>query len=256
MLAIFVIEFTVFSFVGWLWESVLYTVLSGKLDNRGFLYGPLCPIYGFGAIIAARVFGGFVGRPVFLFFICMVSSAILEYLTSFILEKFFGARWWDYSTIPFNVHGRICLSCSMAFGFAGVILLPYGILPIISFIESLPMNILVNVAIVLAGFIGGDVFLSIGNMVDLNRFIDDIEKEAKKRRDAAGKFVDEHGGNYLREEVLSRVPKLRYKELFFIRNIVGFMSGNRDRIIRLLKISVGFPLDEKADKSSDDEIKE
>ena len=84
----------------------------------------------------------------------MISSAILEYLTSFVLEKFFGARWWDYSTIPLNIHGRICLSCSIAFGLAGVILLPGAIIPIIGFVDSIPSEPATVIAIFLAGFLG------------------------------------------------------------------------------------------------------
>lgn len=243
MFSAFVIKFVIFGFCGWLWESVLYTILSGKFENRGFLYGPLCPIYGFGANIAAALFGSYVGRPLKLFLVCMVSSAILEYLTSFVLEKFFGARWWDYSTIPLNLNGRICLSCSIAFGIAGVVLLPGAILPIIHYVDSIPLDIASIIAIFLAGFLGGDTFLSINNIIDLNKFMEDIEHEAIERRNAAGKFIEDHGGNTIKEAVMKRVPKLDRKQTYLIRNIYSFTSDNKEKIIRLLKISVGYPLE-------------
>lgn len=250
MFAAFVLKFMIFSFCGWLWETVLYTILSGKFENRGFLYGPFCPIYGFGANIAATLFGSLIGSPLKLFFTCMISSALLEYLTSFILEKFFGARWWDYSTIPFNLNGRICLSCSLAFGIAGLILLPGAILPIIAYIDSLPLEVTSTVAIILTGFLGGDTFLSINNIIDLNKYIEDIEREINERREAAGKFIEEHGGNAAREVVMRRVPKLSRKQTYLIKNIYSFTSENKEKIIRLLKISVGYPLDaEESEKS-------
>jgi uncharacterized membrane protein len=251
MFAAFVIKFVIFGFCGWLWESVLYTVLSGKFDNRGFLYGPLCPIYGLGANIAAALFGPFIGSPFKLFFVCMISSAILEYLTSFVLEKFFGARWWDYSTIPLNIHGRICLSCSIAFGLAGVILLPGAIIPIIGFVDSIPSEPATVIAIFLAGFLGGDTFLSINNITDLNKLMEDIEHEAIERKNAAGRYIEEHGGNAIKEAVMKRVPKLSPKQTYLIKNIYSFTSENKEKIIRILKISVGYPL-ESADTQTDE----
>lgn len=251
MFAAFVIKFVIFGFCGWLWESVLYTVLSGKFDNRGFLYGPLCPIYGFGANIAAALFEPFIGSPFKLFFVCMISSAILEYLTSFVLEKFFGARWWDYSTIPLNIHGRICLSCSIAFGLAGVILLPGAIIPIIGFVDSIPSEPATVIAIFLAGFLGGDTFLSINNITDLNKLMEDIEHEAIERKNAAGRYIEEHGGNAIKEAVMKRVPKLSSKQTYLIKNIYSFTSENKEKIIKILKISVGYPL-ESADTQTDE----
>ena len=251
MFAAFVIKFVIFGFCGWLWESVLYTVLSGKFDNRGFLYGPLCPIYGFGANIAAALFGPFIGSPFKLFFVCMISSAILEYLTSFVLEKFFGARWWDYSTIPLNIHGRICWSCSIAFGLAGVILLPGAIIPIIGFVDSIPSEPATVIAIFLAGFLGGDTFLSINNITDLNKLMEDIEHEAIERKNAAGRYIEEHGGNAIKEAVMKRVPKLSPKQTYLIKNIYSFTSENKEKIIRILKISVGYPL-ESVDTQTDE----
>ncbi len=243
MFAAFVIKFIIFGFCGWLWESVLYTILSGKPDNRGFLYGPICPIYGFGANIAAALFGSLVGNPFKLFFVCMISSAALEYITSFVLEKFFGARWWDYSTIPLNIHGRICLSCSIAFGLAGVILLPGAIIPIIEHVDAIPTETASVIAIILAGFLGGDTFLSINNIIDLNKLMEDIEHEAVERKNAAGKFIEEHGGNAIKDAVMKRVPKLSRKQTYLIKNIYSFTSENKEKIIRLLKISVGYPLE-------------
>lgn len=255
MFSAFVIKFAIFGFCGWLWESVLYTALSGKFENRGFLYGPLCPIYGFGANIAAALFGSYVETPLKLFLVCMVSSAILEYLTSFVLEKFFGARWWDYSTIPLNIHGRICLSCSIAFGLAGVILLPGAILPIINFVDSIPTETASVIAIFIAGFLGGDTFLSVNNITDLNKLMEDIEHEVVEKRNAAGKFIDEHGGNTVKEAVMKRVPKLSWKQTYLIRNIYSFTSENKEKIIRILKISVGYPL-EPASADQNENIEE
>jgi uncharacterized membrane protein len=243
MFAYFVIEFTIFSVVGWMWESVLYTVLSGRPDNRGFLHGPICPIYGFGSIIAATLFEPLVGEPLKLFLISMIGSAILEYITSFVLEKFFDARWWDYSTIPFNIHGRICLSCSIAFGIAGVVLVPRAILPIIERVHMIPPFYADIIAILMAGFIGGDLFLSVSSVVDVGRMIDDILRECREKRNALGRKTGFRNGNSMKAEVQKRSLGLNKGQRYAIRSINRFVSDNKEKVIKLLKISVGYPLD-------------
>lgn len=102
------------------------SVLNLKWDNRGMLIGPYCPIYGIGAVLDVLLCGGLPKSAVF--FICMFGSAVLEYITSFATERLFHAVWWDYSRIPFNIKGRVCLPCSIGFGAAGLIVL-YGIHP-------------------------------------------------------------------------------------------------------------------------------
>ena len=132
MISKYFIEFIVYSFCGWIWECCYCTVRTHKWQNRGFLYGPIVPIYGTGAVAAMLIFGG-LGRtypfldgaalPVWkLFLICAAASAVLEYLTSYTLERIFHARWWDYSDMPLNVNGRICLPATTLFGVAGVLI--------------------------------------------------------------------------------------------------------------------------------------
>lgn len=122
------IAFIVFSIIGWVYECTYVTIRTKKWDNRGFLYGPLCPIYGSGVVLALVVFRML---PVFsagntpvweIFLICAIGSAILEYVTSWTLEKFFHAVWWDYSYVPLNIHGRVCLPATTGFGVAGVLI--------------------------------------------------------------------------------------------------------------------------------------
>ena len=85
--------FLFYSFVGWMYESILVSCQQHRLVNRGFLNGPLCPIYGTGAILGVAILGN-VHNPIIIFLISMVGATILEYTTSWVMEQLFHARWW------------------------------------------------------------------------------------------------------------------------------------------------------------------
>ena len=123
----YIIWFAVFSFAGWLFECVNNIVVKGQWENRGFLWGPLCPIYGVGVVSAMALFRwppiADLDIPLWgIFLICMFGSAVLEYATSVLMERVFHARWWDYSNLPLNLNGRICLPASLLFGVSGVLI--------------------------------------------------------------------------------------------------------------------------------------
>ncbi len=121
----YIVWYAVIAFAGWVFECILNVVREGAWENRGFLFGPSCPIYGVGAVIFLIAYdNAFVASGAFplwaVFLTAMFGSAVLEYLTSVAMEKLFGARWWDYSNMPLNLNGRICLPASLLFGAAGV----------------------------------------------------------------------------------------------------------------------------------------
>lgn len=114
--------FVFYSMIGWLYESVMYTLKQRKFVNRGFLNGPYCPIYGAGAVLNILILHD-VQHPALLFLAGAALACSLEYLTSWSMEKLFHARWWDYRKYPFNLNGRICLYGALVFGAFAVILI-------------------------------------------------------------------------------------------------------------------------------------
>lgn len=106
-----------YSFMGWIWESCYVSIKEKKLVNRGFVTGPVCTIYGVGAMSVYLVLRPLQDHGLWLFLGGIVLATILEYVTSWVMEKLFHTSWWDYSERPFNLHGRICLGCSIAWGF-------------------------------------------------------------------------------------------------------------------------------------------
>lgn len=132
--------FLFYSFIGWFIETCLSVFDNKKFVNRGFLIGPYCPIYGIGCICLAFILKRYTQDPLALFIIGTAVCSFIEYFTSYILEKLFKARWWDYSNIPFNVNGRICLAYSFLFGLGGLFILSFN--PVLqNVLKSIPINI-------------------------------------------------------------------------------------------------------------------
>ena len=148
-LSMIFILFMFYSFIGWIME-IIFTLYKDKtLVNRGFLMGPYCPIYGSGCILIILLLNKYVNDPLALFVMSMVICSILEYMSSYIMEKLFKARWWDYSDRKFNINGRICLETLIPFGLLGCFLM-YVINPFISnVLLSIPSGVLNVLAIIL-----------------------------------------------------------------------------------------------------------
>lgn len=115
--------FFIYSFLGWVTEVFLKYLQYHRFINRGFLIGPYCPIYGAGAVlitIGRGLLSSFERSWAMSFLIAFILCGLLEYATSYILEKYFHARWWDYSQKPMNLHGRVWIGNLILFGLGGV----------------------------------------------------------------------------------------------------------------------------------------
>ena len=134
--------FLIYSFSGWIIEVIGELIKSKKFVNRGFLIGPICPVYGFGAILITILLSHYSNDYFVIFGLSIILCGVLEYFTSYILEKLFNARWWDYSNERFNIKGRICLDNLLLFGIAGIVIISF-INPFLNkILDSLPKNIM------------------------------------------------------------------------------------------------------------------
>lgn len=113
--------FIIYSFVGWILESVYKSIVQKKIVNSGFLYGLYCPIYGFGALIMMLFLEGFKQNLILVFLIAFVVLSIWEYMVGCYLERVFKTKYWDYSNNKFNIKGRVCLLNSIFWGGLGVV---------------------------------------------------------------------------------------------------------------------------------------
>ncbi|MDO4273322.1 MAG: hypothetical protein Q4D16_06625 [Eubacteriales bacterium] len=114
--------FFIYSFLGWVWETCFVSFKKGEYVNRGFINGPFCTIYGFGAISVYLILKPVGGNILWLFFGGIVVATALEYVTAVLMESIFHTSWWDYSDKKFNFQGRICLGASLGWGFFTVML--------------------------------------------------------------------------------------------------------------------------------------
>lgn len=141
--------FFICSFIGYFMEVIWCYIGSKKIVNRGFLCGPVIPIYGFGAVLILFCLFRYYDDPVVVFVFGIIITSALEYFTSFILEKIFHNRWWDYSTKKYNINGRICLKNSFLFGVLALVII-YLVTPLLSLLFSLfPFKVWQTIAVIL-----------------------------------------------------------------------------------------------------------
>lgn len=117
--------FFLFSFLGWLVESIYMSICNRKLTNRGFMFGPFCPIYGFGASAAYFVLYHLNGNYIAIYLFSAVAATIFEYLVARLMIHLFGDFWWDYNDKPFNYKGILCLESTLAWGLYGVVFMAF-----------------------------------------------------------------------------------------------------------------------------------
>ena len=142
---IYFLLFMIYAILGWCMEVTCKLIQYKRFINRGFLIGPYCPIYGYGAILITFLLKKYTDDPIILFFMAIIICGTLEYLTSYFMEKIFKARWWDYSQKKFNINGRVCLNTIVPFGLLGLFIMYISNPFFISKIQQLPemwLNIL------------------------------------------------------------------------------------------------------------------
>ncbi|MDE6616675.1 MAG: putative ABC transporter permease [Lachnospiraceae bacterium] len=145
-------NFYIFSFFGWIYESTFVSIRNHKLINRGVLNGPLLPLYGTGATIVYILLRPFEAHPSLLFILGMVIATITEYIVALLLEKLTHAKWWDYSNEPYNFQGRVALIPSLFWGFLSIFLFDFlepFVIKIIDFIPASTGVYLLTAAIIL-----------------------------------------------------------------------------------------------------------
>ncbi len=137
----FVWLFFIYSFVGWCIEVCYAAVRRRKFVNRGFVNSPLCPIYGFGAVLFALFLPELVSSPFFLFLGGMLLASVLEYSTGMLMEKIFHKKLWDYSEIRYNIGGYVCLRYALLWGLLAVLTIRFVNPALCSLLRVIPSSI-------------------------------------------------------------------------------------------------------------------
>lgn len=130
--------FIIYSVFGWIFETLYCYLTTGNLTKRGFLFGPLCPIYGFGLLIMVLTCSDRTKSIIYTMVKCSLIATTIEYITSYWMEELFDRRWWDYSDMFMNINGRICIGASLLFGILGAAFIRCIHPQVISFVNRIP----------------------------------------------------------------------------------------------------------------------
>ncbi|PJM76459.1 hypothetical protein CSQ86_09415 [Bifidobacterium felsineum] len=180
--------FIFYSFAGWVYESILVSCQQHRWVNRGFLNGPLCPIYGTGAVAGVVILGQ-IHNPVVLFFLAMIGASVLEYFTSWAMEQLFHARWWDYSHFRFNLNGRICLLGAVVFGIGGVLIVDVIQPQVARVTDMIPLQIIHVLFIVLMALTIADTIVTVCGIVNFEQSLEQFKIAMAKYGDAVREKV-------------------------------------------------------------------
>ena len=198
--------FIMFSVVGWISE-VLYVGIfhEHKFVNRGFLHGPLCPVYGFGGVVILLLPAALYSTWLPLFFASMILCTAVEYFVSWVMEKTFHARWWDYSHYKFNLNGRICLLNSVLFGFLGLGVIHFVYPQMLRFLNWLGEFWGKLSADVIALGLAVDIIVTVRKLVDFSTTMEKLKNFGDSLRDHYGNEVWFRGESF--EAMLASVKE-------------------------------------------------
>ena len=210
------ILFWLYSFLGWLMETILVSLQSKKFINRGFFMGPYCPIYGTGGVLLL-VLSPYKDSPFLVFILSIVICSIIEYLTSYILEMIYKVRWWDYSDRMFNLNGRVCLFNSICFGLLGMLMVSYLNPVFLNLITSLSDTILTIIALTILIITLIDMSITFSIMFDIRKTIINLKEKTitsifKKNQDNT-------------EEVSKRVKSILKEKGFIHKHLSNAFSN-------------------------------
>ena len=172
----YITYFIVYSFLGWVIESVYKSIYEKKFVNSGFMMGPFCPIYGFGALIMLLCLSFLKNMPILLFITAFVILSIWEYLVGLYLEKVFKTKYWDYSHYKYNIHGRICLRNSIFWGILGLLFIELVHPFIDSYIKLIPINLLIYVNVIIGIAMIVDFIQSANTIVNFESMVTKINE--------------------------------------------------------------------------------
>ena len=215
---IYILTFFIYSFAGWSMEVINVKRRQNKWVNRGFLIGPICPIYGYGCLSIIILLKKYYEDPIVLLIMSIVICGLLEYLTSYIMEKLFKLRWWDYSDKKYNIAGRVCLENLVVFGLLGTTI-TYIINPfIVNILDKLPELLIQIITIILL------IIYIIDNILTFN-VITKIKTTALNiRKDST-------------EEITNKIRELLRKQSYLTRRLVeSFDFKPSEKLLEEIKL--------------------
>lgn len=236
--------FFIYSFLGWCVEVAFVAVTAGKVTNRGFLNGPVCPIYGCGMIGVLLALLP-VEKNIWLLFLGgMVICSAVELFGGWILDKIFHMRWWDYSDEKFNIGGYVCLAFSFMWGMAVVFAVKFVHHPIMAVVKKIPFQIQVIIVVVCGVVFVVDMIVTLKNLIGINKSLGQLDKLAESLHTVGDQLKDVVGNSAITvaEKAEEGMEILDEKTADSRERIAGVREESAERIAKQLK-----ELEEKRD---------
>ena len=173
-----ILYFFIYGFLGWCTEVAYAAVKERKFVNRGFLNGPICPIYGVGVVIVVQLLDPYAHQLGLLYLLSIVLTTTLEWLTGFALDKLFHHKWWDYSEVPFNLNGYVCIPFSAAWGAACVFVVKIVHPLICKLVLLVPKWLIIGEDVAFGISIFVDISVTVATILKFNKRLEKMEEIA------------------------------------------------------------------------------
>lgn len=229
------ILFILYSFIGYCTEVICVSLVEKRINfSRGFLIGPIIPIYGIGMLLEIILLTKYQNDYLILFIMGVFICTVIEYLASYLMEKIFGLRWWDYSTKKFNLNGRVCLDNCLLFGIGSCLFVGFINPQVINYLSTIPSNnVLIIFLVVLCIFIldlAISTYVTINLKINANKYLNkDATSEIKREvRASLNKTM------LLNNRLLQSFPdilKLNGKKYFDFNNLLIKIKNEKERIV-------------------------
>lgn len=239
--------FFIYAIIGYISEVIYCGILDKRVTNRGFLHGPYLPIYGFGALLVVVPLMYFDAHPVLVFFVAFFLTSALEYVTSFLLEKIFNTKLWDYSKKFANIHGRVCLLNSTLFGIMGLGATYYLHPTLTRFVSSIPLGVLNPLSSVLLLGLGIDTTSSIYRMTSFQKQLAEFRiriKELESRLELLAKQRTTPSLENLRARLDSELADLKMRlnkrSRWIFKAFPSITAKNEEKRLQLELLKMNF----------------
>ena len=184
--------FMIYAFGGWVAQGIWVGFKNRRFVNTGFFRGPWVPIFGIGCLLIIYVIDPISRNPFWVFFNTFWITSVLEYVTSWALQKMYHRLWWDYSKRPFNIHGRVCLLNSVMYGLAGLVI-TFGVQPWIAALTArIPAAVFAGIEIVYSLFFWSDVISTLIEMEKHKKSLEVLHKHVQSLISEAGERQKQH----------------------------------------------------------------
>ncbi len=225
--------FILYSFFGWCFESTVVSVSQRKFVNRGFLSGPVCPIYAVGALSVLFVLYPIKDNLVMLYLGGALLATVIEYIIGWGMETIFKTRWWDYSSHKYQFQGRICLTSSIAWGFLSVVMFYFIHPQVEKLMNFIPDNLIKMLEVPIFAYFITDLVITVRSVIDLNIKLESIKKVKEEIHEQllAVRELDintelKERINMFVEKIEGRLPEIKNLEFMEeIRGLAGELRG-------------------------------